>query len=223
MSLPRASQIALAVAITLTFLFVVWAFQALQPSSLTAFDEEVARTFTERAPTHNTRRSILILFTIIGSVPAMTSLALVGVIWQCARRDWVLAVAWAAIVAGGGLFNLALKKSLDRPRPDVEMRDAAVHETNESFPSGQSMGGVIGYGMLAYFLLQVCRPFAARIAVIALVAAVIGFIGFSRIYLRAHWFSDVVGGFIIGAAWLSFGLAWIAVARRRWLAPADRS
>jgi undecaprenyl-diphosphatase len=86
------------------------------------------------------------------------------------------------------------------------MRDPAVTETNESFPSGHAMGSLVGYGMLAYALFLDIRCRWCRAAILASVAMLVPAIGLSRIYLRAHWLSDVLAGFAIGAAWLSLWL-----------------
>src|SRR5262249_2092182 len=89
-------------------------------------------------------------------------------------------------------------------------------ETNPSFPSGHAMGATMGFGFLAYALClgQTCRR--RRLAIIAVLGALILGIGFSRIYLRAHWLSDVVGGFALGLAWLSVCIGFL---ERR---PADK-
>jgi undecaprenyl-diphosphatase len=64
------------------------------------------------------------------------------------------------------------------------------------------MGSVIGYGSLAYVGTVLLRRRWAKALLVALVAALVLLIGLSRIYLRAHWFSDVIGGFAIGICWL---------------------
>ena len=178
-------------------------------------DNEIAIAFQGLAESQHIRRALMIGFTHSGGVPAMIVLAAVGAIWQWRRGDTLLAAGWIAIVASGGLMNYTLKKTIDRPRPNLEWRDVAVTENNESFPSGHSMGSMIGYGMVGFAALPLLRRRAAKAALIVVLAALVGFIGFSRIYLRAHWFSDVIGGFAIGAAWLTFCLAWVNFLRAR--------
>lgn len=208
-------SIAFAVSAILALFFIVWAVLALGDGPLPEFDRKVARFFEADAAEHPLRRDVMVVFTDLGGVPFMFGLALVGVAWQAWRGDKQLAIAWALIAASGGLLNVALKKPLDRERPPVDWRDSAVHETNESFPSGHSMGAAIGYGLLGYAAVQALRRRELRSVVPPLLALHVGMIGFSRIYLRAHWFSDVIGGFTIGAAWLSLGLACLGCLRSR--------
>jgi len=215
MSLPRSSWILLTVGPVLTIFFCFWALCALGNGALVEFDRDLARHFAEETGKDALERTIMIGITHSGGIPAMFTLALAGVVWQISRGDRRLAMAWAVIALSGGLLNQVLKKSFDRPRPPVEWRDAAVTETNESFPSGHSMGSMIGYSMLGFALLPQLRRRAAKAALIGLLVALIGLIGFSRIYLRAHWFSDVIGGFAVGAAWLAFGLAWVIFLQAR--------
>jgi undecaprenyl-diphosphatase len=77
------------------------------------------------------------------------------------------------------------------------------------------MGCAIGYGMLAYALILPQRRRPRRLAALILMTALVLAIGFSRIYLRAHWFSDVVGGWTIGIAWLFLCLGWLERRRLR--------
>ncbi len=73
-----------------------------------------------------------------------------------------------------------------------------------SFSSGHAMGSFVTYGFLAYLLTRVLRAnFPRRIAVAVLVVLVL-LIGFSRIYLGAHYLSDVIGGYAVAAVWLTF-------------------
>ncbi|MCI0681344.1 MAG: phosphatase PAP2 family protein [Gemmataceae bacterium] len=216
---PRSSWSAFGVSLALTASFILWAILALGDGPLPAFDREAAHYFEEAARTHSFRRASMVVFTHLGGVPFMIGLAAVGLAWQWRRGDRVLAIGWPLIAAAGGLLNLALKEPLDRDRPPADSRDRAVSETNESFPSGHAMGAAIGYGLLGYAALQSIRRRDLRIGVVVLLAVHVGMIGFSRIYLRAHWFSDVIGGFMIGGAWLSFGLAWVSYVRARLMLP----
>jgi undecaprenyl-diphosphatase len=136
----------------------------------------------------------------------MTGLALLVTVWNALRRRWIVALGCALIPATGGLFDLFLKTSFDRARPDKEWRDAAVHETNESFPSGHSMGSMIGLGLLGYTLFLEVKNRRARWAIVIGLSLAILLIGLSRVYLRAHWASDVIGGIVIGLAWLALGV-----------------
>src|SRR5260370_28349457 len=66
------------------------------------------------------------------------------------------------------------------------------------------MAAFIAYGMRAYLLTLAIPRRRIQFAVVLLLGSVVLLVGFSRIYLGAHWFSDVVGGFAAGAGWLGF-------------------
>jgi undecaprenyl-diphosphatase len=149
----------------------------------------------------------------------MALLVMMGAIWQSAINNRFFAMAWIGVVIGGALLNLVAKESFDRPRPPEVMRHRAVLETNESYPSGHSMGSAIGYGMLGYALLMSQRHRPRRIAILLFVAGMFLMVGFSRIYLRAHWFSDVIAGWTIGLAWLFLAIGILEMRMRRGLAP----
>ena len=89
-----------------------------------------------------------------------------------------------------------------------------MHETNKSFPSGHAMGGTIGIGLLGYAIMLRDRHLAHQIGDCAGSGAWLMSIGVSRVFLRAHWFSDVLGGFFLGLAWLSLGLGILETWRR---------
>ena len=162
-------------------------------------------------------RPIMIGVTNSGGVAAMTIMAVLGVVWESWRGHgkWRVAVGWAIIALGGSALNLGLKVSLQRERPPKEWRDRAIFETNESFPSGHAMGGTIGIGLLGYTLMLRDRHWRTKLAIVLGLGAWAMSIGWSRVYLRAHWFSDVLGGFTLGLAWLSLGLGIVETWRRR--------
>lgn len=162
--------------------------------------------------------------TDLGGVAAMTILAIMGALWQTSLRRRLVGFAWLGIVAGGGLLNAAAKNAADRDRPDKDWRDAAVLEENKSYPSGHSMGAAVGYGMLAYALALQQRRRGVRLAMTSFLLALACAIGFSRIYLRAHWFSDVVAGLTLGHSWLCLCLGLLERERlRRSAAPRESS
>ncbi len=211
MSLSRPTSIALFLSALLMLLFAAWAFTALdRESAVDALDREIALAMKDSAGGHRWRRDFMVLCTYLGSIQAMMTLAAAGACWQQWRGHRRLAVIWLATVASGGLVDLSLKNIFQRDRPPLAWRDEVIFETNHSFPSGHSMGSMIGYGMLGYAALRTLRRLDVKILTISLLAALVALVGFSRIYLRAHWFSDVIGGFLIGAAWLALGVAWAA-------------
>ena len=71
------------------------------------------------------------------------------------------------------------------------------------------MGGAIGFGLLGYCLILPQRRWLFRIVTVGLIIAIVLGIGFSRVYLRAHWLSDVIAGWTTGAAWLFLCLGWL--------------
>ncbi|HEV8599296.1 MAG TPA: phosphatase PAP2 family protein, partial [Gemmatimonadales bacterium] len=120
---------------------------------------------------------------------------------------------WAAAVLGSGLLDGALKFAIRRPRPELAAN--FLSELSWSFPSGHSMASMVTYGMLAYLVVLAGKG-RKRIQIAASVCAVLLIlsIGFSRLYLGVHYFSDVVGGFTAGALWLSACISGLEVARR---------
>jgi undecaprenyl-diphosphatase len=180
-----------------------------------SFDWRCADAMKEHAEAHPALLAAMRLITHTGGVPAMVAFSVVGAVLLWLWNYRLLAVAWAVAAAGGGLMNLGTKMLISRERPPATLRDEEVTERNESFPSGHSMGSIIGYGMLGYVMVVMARWRAERAAAVALLAVLVGAIGYSRIYLRAHWFTDVLGGFAIGTFWVSLCITWVEVLRRR--------
>jgi len=179
--------------------FVVWTWWALDPAGgLDAFDLRVTEFWRQHA--HAETREANLLLTDLGGVASNLVVALMGAIWQHSHGRRRFAAAWIAIVLGDGALNQTFKIALDRDRP--QQPDSAVVERNKSYPSGHAMGGTVGYGMVCYALLRQSRFPFRRTALVTLFIMLIVGIGFSRIYLRAHWFSDVIGGYAAGLCWL---------------------
>jgi undecaprenyl-diphosphatase len=104
------------------------------------------------------------------------------------------------LVGMGGVLNLLLKFFIHRPRPNLM---PLVHETSYSFPSGHSMNSFIFYATLAYLFYHFTKKKRLSIVLAIFAAILILLIGLSRIYLGAHYPSDVLAGYVAGAFWFA--------------------
>lgn len=138
--------------------------------------------------------------TWLGSAAVLYPATLVlALYWWQHERDWRAGAMLAASVAGStGLYNL-FKRITERPRPPAS--DALGTYSHWSFPSGHATQCMAFFAMLFVVAWLAGRP---RLPLRGIaVAAVVLAVGASRIYLGAHWFTDVLGGYALGAAWVS--------------------
>jgi undecaprenyl-diphosphatase len=205
--------VGLLVCLLLVVLFGFLAHAVVGEQALTAFDRRIGLDLQAHREHAREARHALIVVTEIGSPEAMTGLTVLVALALMMRRKRLLALVWLFAMVATALLNSGLKLSFGRDRPDF--RDPIIDEQTHSFPSGHSMGAVIAFGLLAYFLLLALSDRREKIAVVVVAAVLTLLIGFSRIYLGAHYFSDVVGGFAVGGAWLSICISSTEVARRR--------
>lgn len=108
--------------------------------------------------------------------------------------------AWVTL--GGWAFNLLLKQTIARARPDV-----IPHLGRGgwfTYPSGHSMVSPLVYGLGAILLAELLTRTPARRAVVALGVAASAGVALARIYLGVHYPSDVLGGLLAGCGWGCF-------------------
>jgi membrane-associated phospholipid phosphatase len=138
----------------------------------------------------------------MGLVPliALTSAAL----WS-RRRCWALALPVA--MAGTGALQLLTKWAVDRPRPNL---------AGWGFPSGHVLALVVFFGVIAYLLCSTQTRWGLGRLGSAVAVITVLIVAFSRLYLDAHWLSDVAGGFVLGLAYLLLTI-WLveSISRRR--------
>ena len=143
-------------------------------------------------------------------------MAVIGVVvaaFLAIRRHWILLSGWVAAFAGAGVLTTVLKNVIQRPRPIGA--DQFLHGESFSFPSGHALGSLIGYGMLAYLLVLPVDRRRQQLLIVAAAGVLIVAIGFSRLYLGVHYFSDIIGGYAAGLLWLSACISGLEVVRRR--------
>ena len=156
--------------------------------------------------------------TTLGLIAIVGPVLVLGAGLLNARRHRTRA---AAIVAGGALAWIAVwitKTLVDRPRPSRPL----VHTAGQSYPSAHAANSV-GWLALAIALAVVIPARGGRIAVIAAGALIAALVGLSRVYLRAHFASDVLAGYALAVAMYALAaIAVIALRSRRELAPSRR-
>jgi membrane protein DedA with SNARE-associated domain/membrane-associated phospholipid phosphatase len=183
----------------------------LHHDPLTTFDVAILRFLRSHATDRGDR--IFSAISLLGSPVAMGVLgAGVGVILAI-RRQWTLLAGWLAAFAGAGVLTAVLKNVIQRPRPIGAER--FLSGNSFSFPSGHALGSLIGYGMLTYLLLLVVHGRRQQTFIVGGAFVLVLAIGFSRLYLGVHYFSDIVGGYAAGLLWLSACVSGLEVVRRR--------
>lgn len=106
------------------------------------------------------------------------------------KKDSVFFVVVGLV--GTGIIYI-LKEFVSRARPE-----GIVSETGFSFVSGHATIAVVFFGLLTYLIFKRSRNYNLKIASVIVSSVMILLIGFTRLYLGVHWFSDVLGGFIVG-------------------------
>jgi membrane protein DedA with SNARE-associated domain/membrane-associated phospholipid phosphatase len=183
----------------------------LEGTPLTRFDLSLAAKLAATATPALDR--FLVAVSLVGSPAVMAALGIVIAVVLLVRRRWILLVTWLAALAGGGLLDALLKAVIRRPHPAGSF--AYLHGETYSFPSSHAMGSLIAFGLLAYLVCRFTRDRRWDPVITALAASLILLIGFSRLYLGVHYFSDLIVGYAAGAVWLAACLTGAAVAREQ--------
>jgi undecaprenyl-diphosphatase len=113
---------------------------------------------------------------------------------------------------GGQMLIFTLKHVFDRPRP-LPLYPWVIAES-PGFPSGHAFFAVLLGGLTVYLMIGTLRYWQLRLSLITSFSFLALLIGTSRIFIGAHWFSDVLAGWLLAALWLSFLITSMEVRRR---------
>lgn len=152
----------------------------------------------------NTGFRIFLWITELGAAPTFVAVGLVSTAFLLIEKRLNYVPALWTTLLGAQVTTWIGKYAIDRTRPEfLEVATAF----SPSFPSGHATAATAVYGFLAYIIVRRVDSRRARFEVIYWTGVLIALIGFSRIYLRVHFLSDVASGFLVGAFWLLVGIA----------------
>ncbi len=191
--------------LTLTFLallFLAWLGQATV--AISALDEGLLQGLQAwRGPRLD--RAVRLLTDLGGPLVLVGLATLTGFLGWPSRAPAERLGLLATLLAGT-LVNSGLKSWFARPRPGPEF-SPLVQEPLASFPSGHAMLSLCVYGLLAWQVGRTLPSGARRVWLVCLLGALVAAIGLSRVYLAAHYPSDVAAGFAAGVP-----ILWLATA-----------
>jgi undecaprenyl-diphosphatase len=144
---------------------------------------------------------VAIDLTAMGSGVVLSILVGIFGLFFVLQRKYRTALQLVFASAGAGVVTHLLKSYFERSRPAVAFRVVEVH--GFSYPSGHSLASAAVYFSIAIVLSKSFRSPAAKAVIHSIFLALILLIGFTRIYLGVHFFSDVTAGILLGIAWAS--------------------
>jgi len=199
-------------------LLTAWLFAALLGSVrehdvLVHRDQTVANWFHGNGTALGDR--VFVIITALGSPIAMAVLFAAAVLYLWRAKQRTLLVAWVLSFVGGTVLDGVIKDVVRRPRPEFATK--FLHYSSWSFPSGHSMGSLIGFAMLAYTIIRVRNIESTRekAAIWTMAVLMIALVGYSRIYLAVHYLSDVIAGYALGVLWLAVCFTGLQLVSRR--------
>ena len=150
---------------------------------------------------NNGATEFFLAMTIVGGPAGLAVIVvIVAIVLSIKRRfRWL---GYLLVTCGGGaLLNLELKQYFARARPDVAEMLRLAH--GYSFPSGHAMGSTVTFGALAYLAFRVAKTWKWKAGALACAITLAISVALSRVYLGAHWISDVGAGMAAGTIWVA--------------------
>ena len=151
-----------------------------------------------------------VLITSFASTPIAVLVVLFVAVncWVKQQRYIIVGLLIATLVSTA--FTSLLKYLFQRERPANSLLVVQTY----SFPSGHATTAMALYGFIAYLLIRFHQNFAQKIRIFTIAILFILLIGLSRVVLNQHYLSDVLGGYLVGAFWLTLGISiteWLSV------------
>ena len=151
---------------------------------------------------------LMIIITNIFSPESLLVITILAAIYFFVKKNWYKTVLIFLSSVGGLILGAIFKHLVGRSRPT----DGLVLESGLSFPSQHSLMALIFFSLVIFvFAKKIKNKYLKGLFIFGNIFLII-LVGFSRIYLRVHWFSDVMAGLALGLFWLTFLILVFAVA-----------
>lgn len=201
-------------------LFALVALHALRPGALPDLDQQIADWFHVRASGSSGSLGgltmAMLAFTHLHGTIGILAMSALLALWLIRGKAWAWLLTLIVSVPGGMLFNYGLKFIFQRVRPHFDQPILVLH--SYSFPSGHTIGAALFYSVLAAWLTTQPAGAQRRPAIVAAAVVLTALTGLSRIYLGAHFFSDVIAAMLEGWGWFAFWTTIIFTIQRHQMA-----
>lgn len=147
----------------------------------------------------------------LGKPVWLVAVVAVAAVFLGLRRKRRLLTFALVTTIGGAVIDTAVKSLVGRARP--QLTDPVASAMGKSFPSGHAMSSTVSYGVLLLVFLP-ALPRRLRTPLTIAVGGLVLAIGFSRLALGVHFISDVLGGYMLGLAWLAASTAAFSIWRQ---------
>lgn len=179
--------------------FCIVTLNVINLNGIASLNEPIHQLF--RALHQNNLIDWLTFLTAIGDTTLLTITTLVIVIFLFWRKRYMAAACWFFTYFVGTGIAFVIRQWVAMPRPE-----GLIYLSHQySYPSGHSISTTIVYGLAAAFISPMLEP-KHRYLPWAIAIPVILFVPLSRVYLGIHWFTDMLGGILLGIASVSFGI-----------------
>lgn len=200
---------------TVVFAGAAWLFGGITEDLITGdplilVDELISEWFRSHATPRFTMGMQYV--SALASTPAVGiqfAIMLCILLW---KRLWYWLSGLVLVVAGGMFLNVLLKGLFGRARPG--WADPLMALADPGFPSGHTMMATIIYGFVATYLMLRIGSWPARFLIAIMTISLVFLVALSRMYLGAHYLSDVLAAMAAGMAWLALCLTTVETLRR---------
>jgi len=182
------------ISITCLILFILLSI-GIKTNLFLSLDSSIASyLFNPQGLILNLSQAIAIIFDALSVI--IISFLISFILWFYRKKKQDLFFILASLTGAAALY--ILKNMIQRTRPEN------LIETGFSFPSGHATIAVLFIGTLIYLFSNHIKNKNTRIFFISILCLLILLVGFTRIYLHVHWFTDVLGGYLLGLFILFF-------------------
>lgn len=180
--------------------FIVLTWNVIANGPLLRWDQPLAESLHQYALNSSELEHSLMVFSFYLGRELVAVITAVAVIVFWRKKDWQKLALMLIGVGGGSLIWVGFSFLFGRQRPQFD--NPVWHPLPwGGFPSGHALVAVATFSLLAYFLWQRTLSPWKRVLIITVAVIITLLIGYSRLYLGAHYISDIVAGYAFGIFW----------------------